>query len=84
MPARKREKTCLGRQRSKSYLDVHFDHHISGEVGGRGREARNSAEKRQESWGLQYLGLWRVLHQVHLKKGDKKWFRLKMTKILWQ
>ena len=36
------------------------------------REARNSAEKRQESWGLQYLGLWRVLHQVHLKYGDKK------------
>ena len=57
---------------SKSYLDVHFNHRISGEVGGRGREARNSAEKRQESWGLQYLGLWRVLHQVHLKKGDKK------------
>ena len=46
MPARKREKTGLRRQRSKSYLDVRLNHHISGEVVGRGREAMNSAEKR--------------------------------------
>ena len=35
-----------GETMSKSYLDVHFNHRISGEVRGRGREARNSAEKR--------------------------------------
>jgi hypothetical protein len=67
MPARKREKTGLRRQRSKSYLDVRLNHHISGEVVGRGREARTELRRSEESWGFQYLGLWRVLHQVHLK-----------------
>ena len=46
MSARKREKTCLGRKCSKSYLAVCLNHRISWKVGGRGGEATNSAEKR--------------------------------------
>ena len=52
MPARKREKTGLRRQRSKSYLDVRLNHHISGEVVGRGREARTELRRSEESWGF--------------------------------
>ena len=83
MSARKREKTCLGRQRSKSYLDLRVNHRISGEVEGRGREATNSAEKRQKSWGLHYLGLQRGASS-DVFEIDKNWFRLKTTKIIWE